>query len=340
MSTAADQPPAPAAGAEPLVTVIMPGRDVAEYAAEALASLRAQTFTRWRAVLVDDASTDATGEMFADAEASDPRFHLVRLARPRGLGAARNAGLDLVDTPYVGFLDADDVMTPTALERLVSSLSSSGSDVAVGAYVRLRPATTPDGAVRPGEYTVGEVQPWVRASTDPARRATTLAEHPDVSGNVVAWSKLSRVELWRRHALRFPEGTLYEDQLIAQRLYVHARGIDVIPDVVVQWRERADGSSLTQRKAAIAVLGDYLAGLRAGLAVLDAAGHRAAARARVRLILEMDTPALVRIAENHPDAAYRRLVGAFVRELAARADLEALILDAETAPLRSAAVLW
>ena len=167
-----------------------------------------------------------------------------------------------------------------------------------------------------------------------------LAEHPEVSGNVVAWSKLSRVELWRRHALRFPEGTLYEDQVVAQRLYVHARAIDVIPDVVVQWRERADGSSLTQRKAAVAVLSDYLAAMRGGIAVLDSAGHRAAARARVRLILDMDTPPLVRIAEGHPDASYRRLLGAFVRELTARADLESLDLDPQSAPLRSAAVLW
>jgi hypothetical protein len=132
----------------------------------------------------------------------------------------------------------------------------------------------------------------------PARQGTTLAEHPEVSGNIVAWSKLSRVELWRAHGLRFPEDRLYEDQIVAQRLYVHARAIDVIPDVVVQWRERADGSSITQRKDALPVLADYLDALRGGIAVLDAAGQRAAARARIRLILDMDTPPLVRIAQQ------------------------------------------
>lgn len=333
MSIAADPTPDAPAAPDALVTVIMPGRDVADYVAEALSSLRAQTLTRWRAILVDDASRDATAELFARAAASDPRFRLVRLERPRGLGAARNVGLDLVETPYVAFLDADDVMTPTALERLVATLSASGSDVAVGAYVRLRPDVD-------GGYVTGEVQPWVRAATNPERRGTTLAEHPEISGNVVAWSKLSRVELWRRNALRFPEGALYEDQVVAQLLYVHARAIDVIPDVVVHWRERADGSSLTQRKAAVAVLSDYLTGMRDGIAILDSAGHRAAARARVRLILEMDTPPLVRIAAGHPDATYRRLLGEFVRELTARADLEALELDPQTAALRSAAVLW
>lgn len=319
-----------------LVTVIVPGRDVAEFAAEALDSLRAQTLPAWCAILVDDGSVDATADVFADAAASDPRFTLIRHAEPRGLGGARNAGLDRVATPFVGFLDADDVMTPTALERLVAAITESGSDLAVGAYVRLR-------AGAGGVYAAGEVQPWVRAATDPARRGTTLSAHPEVSGNVVAWSKLSRVELWRAHGVRFPEGRLYEDQIVAQRLYTHARAIDVLPDVVVHWRERADGSSITQRKDTLPVLTDYLEALRGGIAVLDAADQHAAARARLRLILEMDTPPLVRIAAGetgHADAAYRRAVGAFVRDLVARADHEGVALDPQTADLRSAAVLW
>ncbi len=322
-----------AAERDAVVTLIVPGRDVAAYAAEAIASLQAQTLTSWRAVLIDDGSVDATGAIFAAAAASDARFTLVRNNTAGGLGAARNTGLDLVDTPFVGFLDADDVMTATALDRLVATLTATGSDIVVGAYVRLR-------ADEHGVYAPGVVQPWVAAATAPERRGTNLAEHPDVSGNIVAWSKLSRVELWRRHAVRFPEGALYEDQVVAQRLYTHARAIDVIPDVVVHWRERADGSSITQHKDAVPVLADYLDALRGGLAVLDAADQRAAARSRVRLILEMDTPPLIRIAQDHPDAAYRRAVGALVRELTARAAADGVALDDSTADLRSAATLW
>lgn len=317
----------------PVVTVIVPGRDVAAYAQEALDSLRAQTFPGWRAILVDDGSLDATGEIFEAAAASDDRFHVAAHPVARGLSAARNTGLDLVETPFIGFLDADDVLTPHALERLVHTLNRSGSDVVVGAYVRLR-------ADESGTYRPGPVQPWVRAATDPPRLATTLAAHPEVSGNIVAWSKLSRVELWRRAGLRFPEGKLYEDQLVAQRLYTAARAIDVIPDVVVHWRERADGSSITQNKNLLPVLVDYLDALSGGIAVLDGAGQRAAVRARVRLILEMDVPPLVRIARDSPDDAYRRTLGAFIRALHDRADAESIELDHTLARLRSAAELW
>lgn len=295
-----------------VVTVIVPGRDVADYAEEALDSLRAQTLTAWRAVLVDDASRDGTGELFRAAAARDERFTLVAHVEHRGLGAARNTGLDLVRTPLVGFLDADDRFTPWALERLAAALTASGSELVAGAYARLRP----DGS---GGYAAGAVQPWVAAATSPPRRATSLAEHPEASGNVVAWSKLSRIDLWRRIGLRFPEGRLFEDQAVAQRLYTAARGFDVIPEVVVHWRERAEGTSITQRTAALDVLTDYLAALGEGIAVLQAAGEHAAVTARARLILQLDVPPLVQIAAGHPDDEYRARLRAFAAAVAALA---------------------
>ena len=317
----------------PVVTVIVPGFDVADYAEEAIASLRAQTLAGWTAVLVDDASSDRTGAIFDAAAASDPRFRVVHHQAQGGLSAARNTGLDLVETPLVAFLDADDRFTPRALELLVGAVVSSGSDFAVGAYVRLRPDTA-------GGYAAGHVQPWVAAATDPARSRTTLDAHPDASGNIVAWSKVSRIGLWRRAGLRFPVGKAYEDQILAQQMYTRARSFDVIPDVVVEWRERADGSSITQHKGELPVLRDYLEALAGGIAVLDAAGHPRAAASRVRLILSMDLPPLVQLARDHTDDAYRRELGAFVRDLWARTGDTPPALDETVADELAAARLW
>ena len=315
----------------PAVTVIVPGYDVAAYAVEALDSLRAQTRRDWTAVLVDDASTDDTGRLFEAAAAADERFLVVHHASQLGLGAARNTALDLVRTPFLGFLDADDRLTPHALDRLLGTVSASGSDFAVGAYVRLRPDTA-------GGYEAGSVQPWVAAATAPARVGTTLDEHPDASGNIVAWSKVSRTDLWQRTGLRFPVGKAYEDQIVAQQMYTRARAFDVIPDVVVEWRERADGSSITQHKGELPVLRDYLEALAGGIEVLDAAGQVRAAASRVRLILAMDLPPLVELARDHSDQAYRRELGAFARTLWSRVDGLALPPTAATA--LAAARLW
>lgn len=291
-----------------LVTVIVPAFDVEQYAEEALDSLRAQTLTSWRAILVDDASRDATGRIFAEAAAGDRRFTVITHDRRRGLGAARNSALDLVDTPFLGFLDADDIMRPGALQRLVEVLQRSGSDFVAGAYVRLRPKAD-------GTYASGEVQPWVFAATAPERLGTTIDEHPEATSNIVAWSKLSRTSFWARSGLRFPEGRLYEDQLVAQQMYARARAFDVVPDVVVDWRVRADGSSITQHEAALPVLRDCVRAMLDGLNVLEQGGHVRAALARRRQIARMDLPRLVDIAATHPDDAYRGALADFAHEI-------------------------
>ncbi len=290
---------------DPIVTLIVPGRDIETFAPAAIASLRAQTEPRWRAILIDDGSLDATGDVFADAAASDPRFAFLRHEASRGLGAARNLGIDQVDTEFLGFLDGDDELTPTALERLTGTLDETGSDFIAGAYVRSRPHG--DG------YVSGRVQPWTAAATDPERRRTSIFDHPAASANIVAWSKVSRTDFWSD--LRFPEGVAYEDQIVAQQMYVRARSFDVIPDVVARWRVRPGGTSITQTRDQLPVLRDYLAALRGGIDVLRDAGAHAAVTARLDLILAMDMAPLHEIATDHRDPAYAAEITGFLDEL-------------------------
>lgn len=306
--------------------MIVPGRDIAAFAPAALASLRAQTETRWRAILIDDGSADETGAIFAEAAGTDPRFTVLRHEASRGLGAARNVGLALVDTPYLGFLDGDDELAPEALSRLTGTLAETGSDFVAGAYVRLRP--------HGDSYNAGRVQPWISAATDPERLGASLAQHPRAVSNIVAWSKISRTGFW--HDLRFPEGVAYEDQIVAQLMYTRARSFDVIPDVVVRWRVRPDGTSITQGKSQLPVLRDYLVALRGGIRVLQDAGERAAVTARLDLILAMDMPSLLDIAATHDDPAYAAEVAVFIDELRALPEFA----DASPDEAIAAALSW
>ncbi|MDZ8172113.1 glycosyltransferase family 2 protein [Microbacterium xanthum] len=315
------------------ITMIVPGWNVGPYAPAALASLRAQTRTDWNAVLIDDASDDDTAEIFDAAAAADERFRVVRHGARRGLGAARNTGLTLVGTPFLGFLDADDELTPSALAVLVGALEETGSDFVAGAYTRLRPDAN-------GGYREGEVQPWVKAATAPARRATTLGDHPSAGGNIVAWSKASRTSFWRRAGLAFPEDRLYEDQVIAQQMYTRARRFDTVADVVVRWRVRPDGSSITQQEERLEVLRDCLDAMEGGLDVLRTAGFPAAVQERVHLILTMDLPRLTAIAHSHPDPTYRRLLGAFTRRVWSHAEAARARLDPTQRSRVDAVTLW
>lgn len=116
------------------VTVIVPTYDDSQFLGEALRSLQAQTFEDWTCIVVDDASAHDVDSVLSDFS-SDRRIRLVRHGTNAGLAAARNTGLRLAETPFVQFLDADDLLTPWALEDRLSVFADHAKDELVaGVY--------------------------------------------------------------------------------------------------------------------------------------------------------------------------------------------------------------
>jgi glycosyltransferase involved in cell wall biosynthesis len=87
--------------------------------AEAVASVQTQTWRDFELIVVDDGSTDATRESLA---AFGPELRLLRLARRRGVSAARNLGLQAARGEWLAFLDSDDLWLPEKLERQMGFL--------------------------------------------------------------------------------------------------------------------------------------------------------------------------------------------------------------------------
>src|SRR5690349_11807890 len=102
------------------VAVIVPARDAAATLDETLASPRAQTLREFEAVIVDDGSRDATPAIAQRCASADPRFRALRLGG-LGLRAARNAGIAASRAPWLLFLDADDLIEPDHLQRLLGA---------------------------------------------------------------------------------------------------------------------------------------------------------------------------------------------------------------------------
>jgi glycosyltransferase involved in cell wall biosynthesis len=106
------------------VSVVLATHDQARWLPETLASVRAQTYTDWELLLVDDGSTDATATIAAGAAAADARIrHLPGPHRERA--AARNRGLDAATGELVAFLDGDDLWHPEKLARQVAALDAA-----------------------------------------------------------------------------------------------------------------------------------------------------------------------------------------------------------------------
>lgn len=107
----------------PKVTVVMPAYQAAATIGRAIASVRAQTFTDWELIVVDDASTDETGKVAASHAASDPRVRVMTNLANHGASASMNRGWRGSSSPFVAILDADDVALPERLGRQFNFLS-------------------------------------------------------------------------------------------------------------------------------------------------------------------------------------------------------------------------
>jgi glycosyltransferase involved in cell wall biosynthesis len=105
----------------PTVTAVIPCFNHGAFLAECLDSLRAQTVATWRAIVVDDASTDGTTPQLCDAQADD-RVQIMHLATNLGRALVRNHGIALAQTEAVLNLDADDTLHPQFFEKTVPPL--------------------------------------------------------------------------------------------------------------------------------------------------------------------------------------------------------------------------
>lgn len=126
---------------KPLVSVIIPAFNEERFIAEAIESALAQTYEPVEVVVVDDGSTDATGQIAA----TFPDVELVSQVN-RGLSAARNAGVAAAAGEIIAFNDADDIMLPERLETQVDHLLENES---VGCVLAEQVIEVEDGAELP-----------------------------------------------------------------------------------------------------------------------------------------------------------------------------------------------
>jgi glycosyltransferase involved in cell wall biosynthesis len=106
----------------PSVSIIIPTYNRQEYVQEAIDSVLAQTYTDYEIIVVDDGSTDGTGEALQARYGSRIRY---LWQENQGESVARNHGIELAQGEYIAFLDSDDLWLPSKLEQQVAYLEAS-----------------------------------------------------------------------------------------------------------------------------------------------------------------------------------------------------------------------
>src|SRR5579864_9121964 len=101
--------------ATPLISVIMPVRNLRKYIRSAMDSILTQTLGDFELILVDDRSTDGTSQIIAEYAARDSRIRIVP-GTASGLGKALNLGVSQARAPLIARMDGDDISLPTRFE--------------------------------------------------------------------------------------------------------------------------------------------------------------------------------------------------------------------------------
>lgn len=111
---------------KPLVSVLMPAYNQAEYVSEAIESLLTQTYTNWELAVVDDGSPDNVAEIVKKYTDSDPRIKFYHTEN-QGVSAARNFAAAHTSGELILPLDADDIFEPEYMELCVKKFTEDSS---------------------------------------------------------------------------------------------------------------------------------------------------------------------------------------------------------------------
>lgn len=122
----------------PKVSVVMPVYNAEPYVQEAIDSMLSQTFTDIEFIIVDDGSTDSSGEIIAKASEKDDRIILHQMAQNGGIVSSLNKGIDLSSAPVIARMDADDISLPDRLALQIAYLETLDADAVGANYIKFQ----------------------------------------------------------------------------------------------------------------------------------------------------------------------------------------------------------
>ena len=118
------------------ISVIIPVYNKISYIATILKQVKEQSFTDFECLLIDDGSTDGSGEICDKYAALDSRFMVFHIPNG-GVSHARNVGLDAVRGEYITFVDSDDSIQDSYLENLWRCVSESNADLVISGFEKV-----------------------------------------------------------------------------------------------------------------------------------------------------------------------------------------------------------
>lgn len=194
-----------------LISIVLPIYNVSTYLERCLKSICTQTYSNIEIILVDDGSTDNSGEICDAYAARDNRIVVVH-KKNGGLSDARNAGIKIAKGKYISFVDSDDYVDCDYIEFLYNTLKSANAKMSICSHK----VVYENGTIL--EKATNEMSVL---SSEKVLERILYDEGIDLS----AWAKLYDIDLFKE--ILFPVGRLFEDAATTYKLVYKAETIAI-----------------------------------------------------------------------------------------------------------------
>ena len=203
------------------ISVIIPVYNVAAFLPQCLDSVIRQDYSDLEILVVDDGSTDGSGEICDEYRNRDSRIRVIHQEN-RGAGAAKNTGLEAATGTYLSFVDSDDFLEPDAYGYMVEALSSSGADLAQFSFRNVFRDHTEEQLLPPGRSVMDGVD--------------YLVQFPKDWTCALLWNKLYRRQLY--DGIRFPVGRKIDDEFFTYQALLKPCTVVRDDRIVYNYRKR------------------------------------------------------------------------------------------------------
>jgi len=236
---------------KPKISIIVPVYNVEQYLSQCLDSLINQTLKDIEIICVNDSSHDGSLKVLEEYANKDNRIKIINHSENKGLGAARNTGIDAARAKFVGFIDSDDFVDEEMFYLLYNEIANVNVDIA---WCDFRRFIVEDDIVGTtdlprGLYTIQEV----------------LANAKFYPSILSVCNKLYKKELLE--GIRFPNG-YSEDQKFNAEYFLKTKKISVIDKTYYFYRIR-EGSISKSKELSKKDWNDYLNAYETSISILS-----------------------------------------------------------------------
>lgn len=220
---------------EPLISMVLPTYNVAQYLQQCLESVAAQTYRNIEVIIIIDGATDGSHEIAQEFCKKDSRFS-VYWQENAGSGPARNAGLAHCRGEFVMFVDPDDWIEPELLEKLYKAQCEGNYDLVASK----RSTALCDKSGKIVRFTPKHYENETIVGQHEVRQAFMRMLEMEMVSNPT--QKLYKMALIRNHNIQFPDLRRSQDIFFNSRYYNHISSLRLIEYSGYNYRKNVQGA--------------------------------------------------------------------------------------------------